>query len=115
MLMMPMATSCHRSTYDDQPIQIIAVQKLNAKIGDTVNWTFEARRGKRAIPIVNINAGLLPFGVRVEPQGFAVGGKVLGSEMRTGRIRVTAFDKEGCLREFENTKRLAIKNIQNQY
>ena len=103
-------TSCRSSEIEDTPIVIEPETKLEASVGSDVHWTFKATRGGRLLQIKDISASILPFGVKSNYQNMSYTGKVLGRQIRSGFIQVTAFDKESCLRNFELMKTSAVKN-----
>jgi hypothetical protein len=102
--------SCRSGNIEDHPIVIEAETKLEASVGSDVHWTFKATRGGRLLQIKDISASILPFGVKSNYQNMSYTGKVLGRQIRSGFIKVTAFDKESCLRNFELMKTSAVKN-----
>jgi hypothetical protein len=96
------------------PIEIQSKgSSLDVTVGQNVDWTFVAKRGRRDIAVIDVASPRLPFGVKpvYEPGKFGFSGKILGRQFRGGLIQVTAFDKDACERAYSDMKKMVEKNM----
>jgi hypothetical protein len=110
-----MTSSCSRSGSEDQPIEITTKNPLQAALGSELDWTFDARRGSRQLRIIDITFDNLPLGMRKisEPKSIRLKGKVLTRDLRTGLIRVTAYDEKACDESYERLKKMATAEVKS--
>jgi hypothetical protein len=107
--------SCSRSVSEDLPIKITPNKPLTAKVGDEVEWSFNAKRGSRQLRVVDISFDNSPLGMRKvfdeKQKTITLKGKVLTRDVRHGLIRVTGFDEKACDDNYERLKQMATEQV----
>jgi len=107
------ASGCSKTNWQETPVRISPTKPLVASLGQDIEWSFEATRGSRKLRILEITYNNVPLGVvRTNgSKGFVIKGKALTRDIRSGLIKVTAFDEKACDDGYEQMKKLATEEV----